>query len=187
MKKWKVHASNYIYQTPWGNLRSDTCELPNGFIIDHYYVQEYVDWVNAFVLTTDYKVVLVEQYRHPSGQFMLEIPAGSLEDNESPEAGILREVREETGFTSKVKPIPLGEYWVNPATQTNKVINYLILYAEKVYEQQLDKTEEVKIHLVDFNEIETWIKDQKITQYFTVSSFYMVKSFLQSNNNKNDS
>ncbi|KAA0546910.1 NUDIX hydrolase [Bacillus sp. BGMRC 2118] len=183
MKKWKTLDSTYIYQTPYGNLRSDSCQLPNGLKIDHYYVHEYADWVNAFVLSNENQVVLVEQYRHPSGQFMLEIPAGSVEEGESYEEGIVREVREETGYVSDVPPIYLGEYWVNPATQTNKVINYLMINAKKKENQKFDKSEDITIHLVNFEEMETWIKEQKINQYFTVSSFYMVKSYLEKSRN----
>ncbi|UNL83464.1 hypothetical protein [Priestia koreensis] len=62
MKKWNILKSRYIYKTPYGNLRSDTCELPNGLIIKDYYVQEYDDWMNAVVLTKEKKIVLVKQY-----------------------------------------------------------------------------------------------------------------------------
>jgi ADP-ribose pyrophosphatase len=42
----------------------------------------------------------VEQYRYAGDDMYLEIPAGKIEENESYEEGILREVKEETGFTS---------------------------------------------------------------------------------------
>lgn len=143
MKKWKTLDSEYLYKTPFGNLRKDKCELPNGMIIDNYYVNEYTDWVNAIVITKDQQIVLVEQYRYAGNDFFLEIPAGKIEEGESFEEGILREVRQETGFTSKSKPIKLGEFMVNPATQTNKIITYLIVEAYKEFEQNLDNTEEI--------------------------------------------
>lgn len=138
MEKWKTLDSHYLYKTPFGNLRKDKCELPNGKIINDYYVNEYSDWVNAIVITKDNNVVLVEQYRYAGGDFFLEIPAGKIEENESYEEGLLRELREETGFTSKTKPIKLGELMVNPAIQTNKVITYLVVDAYKELEQDLD-------------------------------------------------
>jgi len=178
LEKWKTLKSEYHFKTPFGNLRKDTCQLPNGAIVDDYFFHEYEDWVNAIVLTKDKQVVFVEQYRHPGQGFYLEIPAGKIEEGESHEVGILREVRKETGFISMTKPIKLGEFMVNPATQTNKVVTFLILDAFKEYEQELDETEEIEVKLIPFNSIEEMIQEQKITQLFSVSAYYMAKNML---------
>lgn len=179
MEKWRKLDSEYLYKTPFGNLRKDKCELSNGIVIDEYYINEYSDWVNAIVITKDNKIVLVEQYRYAGDDFFLEIPAGKIGENELYEDGILREVREETGFTSKKKPIKLGEFMVNPATQNNKVITYLILDAFKEFEQDLDNTEEIEISLLDFNDMGYLLRKNKIkTQLFTAHAYFMAKDFL---------
>ncbi|MBE1554191.1 NUDIX hydrolase [Sporosarcina limicola] len=179
MRKWKTIWSEYHYKTPFGNLRKDTCELPNGMIINDFFVHEYEDWVNAVVLTKDNQIVLVEQYRYPGQDFYLEIPAGKIEQGESYEQGILRELREETGFTSLIAPIKLGEFMVNPATQTNKVVIFLILDAFKAYDQELDDTEELEVRLLPFDSMGKMIREKKITQLFSVSAYYMAKDFLR--------
>lgn len=177
--KWNTLESEYLYKTPFGNLRKDKCKLPNGLVINDYYVNEYSDWVNAIVITKENKVVLVEQYRYAGGEFYLEIPAGKIEVNESYEEGILRELREETGFTSRTKPIKLGEFMVNPATQTNKVITYLIVDAVKEFEQDLDDNEDIVVQLYDFNDLGKALKENQIrTQLFTATAYYMAKDFL---------
>lgn len=182
IKKWKTLKSKYLYQTPFGNLREDQCELPNGMIINDYHVNEYADWVNALVLTQANQVVLVNQYRQAGGDFYLEIPAGKMEENESYEEGILREVREETGYISKTRPIKLGEYLVNPAAQTNKVITFLIVDAYKAFDQDLDDTEEIEVQLYDWNEMEKALKEEPFqTQLFTAFAFYRAKDFLAQN------
>ncbi|MFF2753099.1 NUDIX hydrolase [Psychrobacillus sp. NPDC058041] len=178
MNSWKTLNSSYVYKSPFGNLRQDSCELPDGQIIENYYVNEYADWVNAIVLTKDKQIVLVKQYRYAAQDSFLEIPAGKPEGNEAYEEAILREVREETGFITEKKPILLGEFYVNPATQTNKVITFLLFDAYNAFEQELDPTEFIDVDLVDLNDMEMMINNGEINQLFTVSAYYMAKSFL---------
>ena len=44
------------------------------------------------------RLLLVRQYRHPAGRDLLELPAGTLDPGESPEACAERELQEETGY-----------------------------------------------------------------------------------------
>ena len=178
MEKWKKLSSDYVFKSSFGNLRKDKLVLPDGNLIDTYYVNEYDDWVNAIVLTKDQHIVLVRQYRHAAQDFFLEIPAGKPEENESHEEAIVREVREETGYTTEQVPIKLGEFYVNPATQTNKVITYLLLDAYQAFEQDLDPTEFIDVHLVELDDMDKLIASGEINQLFTASAYYMVKSFL---------
>ncbi|WP_253271176.1 hypothetical protein [Sporosarcina sp. D27] len=76
MNKWKTLKSEYIHESPSGNIRIDSCGLPNGIVINNYYVNEYSDWVNAIVITKENQIVLVEQYCHAGEDFFLEVPAG---------------------------------------------------------------------------------------------------------------
>ncbi|XRG80779.1 NUDIX hydrolase [Rossellomorea sp. GAMAL-10_SWC] len=173
MKKWKTLSSEYIFKTPFGNLRKDCCQLPDGNIIQDYYVNEYSNWVNAIVVTKEKKILLVKQYRYAGQEYFLEIPAGKSEGIETYIEAILREVREETGYKTETEPILLGEFFINPATQNNKVITYLILDAYQAFEQELDPTEVIEIKLVDVADMYSKIKSGEINQLFTVSAFYL--------------
>ncbi|MFT4416203.1 NUDIX hydrolase [Fredinandcohnia humi] len=186
LNKWRTLKSEYFHKSPFGNIRKDSCELPNGIVIDDYYVNEYSDWVNAVVVTKENQIVLVEQYRHAGDDFFIEVPAGKREGNESDEEGLIREVREETGYISLRKPIFLGEFMVNPATQNNKVKTFLIVEAFKAYEQKLDDTEEIKVRLLDFDSFGNQIITNRInTQLFTANAYFMAKIFISENQLKN--
>jgi ADP-ribose pyrophosphatase len=50
-------------------------------------------------------ILLVTQYRHAAGQTMLEIPAGTIKKDETPDKAALREMAEETGYTGKLSLI----------------------------------------------------------------------------------
>lgn len=49
-------------------------------------------------ITSDGKIIMVEQYRKPCEMISLELPAGKLDKNEPPEECAKRELMEETGF-----------------------------------------------------------------------------------------
>lgn len=178
MQKWKTLSSEYLFKTPFGNLRKDSCELPDGNIIHDYYVNEYSNWVNAIVITKENQILLVEQFRYAGQDFFLEIPAGKPEENEPYTEAVLREVREETGYITKTEPILLGEFFINPATQNNKIITYLILDAYPAFEQELDPAEFIEFKLIDVKAIYTKIKSGEINHLFTVSAFYLAMPYL---------
>src|SRR3954469_5077670 len=95
---WKTLSSTYVHKRTWATLRADKCEMPDGTIVDEYFVLEYPDWANAVAVTEDNKIILVRQYRQAAGIVSLEIPGGVIEQGEDPEAGMLRELLEETGY-----------------------------------------------------------------------------------------
>ena len=78
----------------------------------------------ATLVVQDGKVLMVEQYRPAANRNMLEIPAGSIDGDESPAQCALRELEEETGY--KVEKLePMGYLYPTPG-YTNEVL-YLFL------------------------------------------------------------
>lgn len=61
----------------------------------------------------DPDIILIRQYRHAAGQFLLELPAGRIEPGEAPLAAAKREMIEETGFRAK-RWTMLTKYFASP-------------------------------------------------------------------------
>ena len=72
----------------------------------------------------DGTVVLVRQYRHPAVRYLLEVPAGTLDDGERPEAGAARELEEELGLVAE-RLEKLSEFFVSPGFLEEKMWVYL--------------------------------------------------------------
>jgi ADP-ribose pyrophosphatase len=69
--------------------------------------------VDESVNPKDPDLILIRQYRHAAGQFLLELPAGRIEPDEAPLAAAKREMIEETGFRAK-RWTHLTKYFASP-------------------------------------------------------------------------
>ena len=87
----------FVYRGRIINLRLDTVRLSDGKETLREIV-EHPGAVAVVPILPDGKVVLVRQYRKAVEEVLLEIPAGKLEEGESPEVCVVRELEEETGF-----------------------------------------------------------------------------------------
>lgn len=72
----------------------------------------------------DGTVALVRQYRHPAVRYLLEAPAGSLDNGERPEDGAARELQEELGLTAGQLE-KLSEFFVSPGYCEEKMWVFL--------------------------------------------------------------
>lgn len=108
----------------------------------------------------DSRIALVRQYRHAAGEYLLELPAGSLEIGEDPEIGALRELEEEIGYrAAKIEKI--AEFYVSPGFLTEKMHVYLATELTKT-EQNLDDDEFIDVQLVRLAEAKQMVVDGRI-------------------------
>ena len=101
----------------------DRVRLPNGREMDVELVHHRGAAAVVPVLE-DGTVLLVRQYRYATGGWLLEIPAGKLDNGESPESCALRETEEETGYRP-AKLQPLGWIWTTPGFADEKIWLFL--------------------------------------------------------------
>lgn len=138
----KTMKSEKIYEGRIINLRVDTVELPN----KKYSKREIVEHpgaVGIISLTSDKEIILVKQFRKPVEKALLEIPAGIIESEEKPEQTAIRELKEETGYTTnKIKKF--FEFYTTPGFSNEKIHIYL---AEDIIKghAQPDKDEYIKV------------------------------------------
>jgi 8-oxo-dGTP pyrophosphatase MutT (NUDIX family) len=152
-------------------MRVDKCEMPDGRIVDEYYVLEYPNWVNAVAITEDNKVLMVTQYRHAANIVSLEIPGGVIDGDEKPEDAMRRELLEETGYQFDTME-PLCTIYANPSTANNHTYCYLARGGKKVQEQSLDEHEELIVEEYTIAEVKQLLADNKIAQSLHCTSLF---------------
>ncbi|MEJ2482100.1 MAG: NUDIX hydrolase [Gemmatimonadota bacterium] len=69
-------------------------------------------------------VVLIRQHRHATGGRIWELPAGKLDEGETPEACAARELREETGIRA-TELVPLTTIWTTPGFTDERIHLFL--------------------------------------------------------------
>ncbi|MBE6761783.1 MAG: NUDIX hydrolase [Ruminococcaceae bacterium] len=105
------------------NLRVDTALLPNGATATREVV-EHNGGICVVPITEKGEVLMVEQYRYPYSEVVLEIPAGKRDGDEEPLEGGKRELKEETGATAQNYTF-LGELYPTPGYCGEVIYMYL--------------------------------------------------------------
>ncbi len=163
-RKWRVLHSEYLTRKPWFTVRHESLALPDGRTIPDYYVFEYPEWVNITAIDREGRFVMIDQYRHGLGETSYEIPAGVVEPSD---ASLLdaarRELREETGYGGGEWRL-LTSISANPATQNNLTHCFLATGVERIGEQQLDATEDIRVHLFSRDEVRELLRTDRIRQ-----------------------
>lgn len=108
----RVTSTDHIFDGKIISLRVDTLAEPDG----RTYTREIISYGAAVVLVpvvADGRLLMVRQYRHAAGRWMLELPAGGVDDRDaSPEEAAQRELREETGYRGTLARI--GGFYLAP-------------------------------------------------------------------------
>jgi ADP-ribose pyrophosphatase len=116
-------ATENVYSGRILNLRIDTVRLPGGGTVRREIV-EHVPAVALVALDDEHNVLLVRQFRKPAESDLLEVPAGSVDPGEDPEAAARRELQEETGFLPG-KLEHLATFYTAPGFSTELMYLYL--------------------------------------------------------------
>ena len=168
-----IQNSTPIYQGNYLTVEELIINLPNGGIGK----REIVQVKNAAaVLAVDekQKVHLIRQYRHAVQRYTLEIPAGLINENETPEQTALRECEEETGY----QPHNLKKllyYAHSEGYSTGYTTLFLGTKLEYTGKINPDSTECIERVSMPFEEFFQLIKKQKILDSKSILSGLLYK------------
>ena len=136
---------------------------------DTVYQREVVHHPGSAVIIpvfADGTIALVRQYRHPAVKYLLEAPAGTLNDGEAPEEGAARELEEELGQVAG-KLEKLSEFFVSPGFLEEKMWIYLATDLRET-KQQLEDDEIVEVVRIPFGQALSMITTGEIEDAKTI-------------------
>ncbi len=167
--KPKVISTETIYQGKIFDVK--IAEIREG---ENEYKREIVEHNGSVVIVpvfADKTVALVKQYRHAAGKYLLEIPAGTLEENENAETGARRELEEEIGVTAE-KIEKLTGFYVSPGFLTEKMHVFMATDLTET-QQNLEEDELIEIERITFEQAFEKIKNGEIEDAKTTVGLIM--------------
>src|ERR1051325_7680188 len=133
------------------------------------YIREIVHHPGSAVILPvfdDDTIALVKQYRHTAVKYLLELPAGTLNDRERPEAGAARELEEELGLVSGNLE-KLSEFFVSPGFCEEKMWLYLATDLEQT-QQRLEEDELIEVVRLPIERALQMVSDGEIEDAKTI-------------------
>ena len=179
MSHWKVLSTKSIFDGTYIKVKSEQVELPDGRVMDQYFVVDFVDWVNVVAITEAGQMIMVYQSRHAVREHFLELPGGTTSSDgiEDPKLAGLRELQEETGYSSDDVEY-IGHHYPNPALQSNRMHIYLAKNCIKVSDQNLDPFEELEVRLMAPEDVYAQCDQGQIGHSLMMASLAMCRSRL---------
>lgn len=170
--EWKIRSSVQLLKDKWVDVKSESCEKPDGTIVEPFYKYGFPDYATAVALTKDGNVILEKIYRHGLGKTIIELPGGCIDAADASKTdAIARELLEETGYRfNKIEY--LGNISPNPTTNTNLMHMFLATGGEFDPNQQLDVEEDVEVFQVSVDELVELVQSQKFVQSMQLGTLF---------------
>ena len=170
MQEEPTLESRRIYDGRVVALRVDTIQLPNGGTATREVVEHGASVVMV-PIDEQRRALLVRQYRKAPELSLLEAPAGGLEEGESPEEGVLRELQEEIGHTAG-KLARMTGFWIAPGFCTEYMYTYI---ATELSPSALapDEDESIEVVPVPLEQIPGLIRSGEIQDGKSVAALLM--------------
>jgi 8-oxo-dGTP pyrophosphatase MutT (NUDIX family) len=172
IEAWRKISSRLMGDFRIFKVRSEIRKSPRTGADHDFFLIDCVNWVNVIALTANDELVMVDQYRHGSDTVELEAPGGMIdpEDASPLEAG-LRELREETGYEGS-DAVMIGEFFPNPAIQTNVCYTILVQNCRRVAEVKFDQTEDLQTRLISLDAIPDLVAAGKIRHALVLDALF---------------
>lgn len=151
-------------------VRVKQARLPNGYLA-RLEVVEHMGAALIVPFLAPEKIILLRQFRPVINSYLYELPAGTLNKNESILDCARREIVEETGYSAG-KLTRLGEIYPVPGYSTEKIV---IFRAERLSRENAaaEKDEVIQVKIITRTQIKALFKKRKIKDAKTICALTM--------------
>lgn len=120
------------------------------------------------------KVILVRQYRYAVNAFLWELPAGSVDDGESPEEAARRECHEEIGLVPSTV-VRLSALYPTPGYCDEEMVFFRLSGLETTDEKAaLDEDEDIETRIFDVRDAREMVRRGEIRDMKTLAGLTLI-------------
>ncbi len=175
MNKSEVNAIEKIYQGEVFSFVVEDVTLPNDKTKPIPMIR-HLGSTGIVPINADGTVIMTCQYRHAVGEYLLEIPAGTIETGESPLECARRELEEETGFLAQ-EFIEIAKIHIIPAYSDERIYVYLARDLQRSV-QRLDEDEIICVVKYPLEELLQLVRKGAITDALTILALHQAQMYL---------
>lgn len=165
-----INSRTTLHRGKVFSLIRENVTLDNGVTTDMEFV-EHPGATAIIPMLNKSRVLLLKQYRHALRKYIWEIPAGTIDPQESVITCAKRELIEETGYSADQWQ-KLGEITPVPGYSNEKIHIYLATELQPA-KQDLDRDEIIKVHEVEYSEAIEMIKTGKIQDAKSITGLFL--------------
>ncbi len=144
------------------------------YVVKSYFFQKSTDAVSILAQTNDGHFIVHEEYRYPVRQFILDLPGGYIDGNETPEQSAARELLEETGYKAE-RYVLIGSSYPYAGISSQKLYYVAALGAEKVADPVLEPAEILRTSVLSLEDINSRIAQGVPTDGVLCTALYYWK------------
>ena len=173
---FELIKSEIILQGRAFKIRRDYLKTPHGQET-RLEIIEHGGSVVIIPIDQEGNILFVRQYRHATGQDMLELPAGTRDGNEPFEECAAREIREETGMAAETLE-KVGEFYLAPGYSTEFMTVFL---ATGLKHNPLDADEDefLSVERFPLRKAIEMLEGGKIKDAKSLAAFLLARSHLE--------
>ena len=171
-----VNSRQIVHRSRVFDLIRENVTLANGVTTDLEFI-EHPGATAIVALLNESRVFLLKQYRHALKDYIWEIPAGTLDPQESVTDCARRELIEETGY-SAVQWRELGEITPVPGYSDERIHIFLARELQPA-RQHLDKDEIIDVHQIELSRALEMIQQGEIQDAKSIAGLFMALTHLQ--------
>ncbi len=169
---WQVLKRETVHTSKWLNLYRDWVRLPDGSVIEGHHVIEFPrPAVGVVAVNLAGDVMLIDHYRFITKIRNWEVPAGGIDEGETPEEAARRELKEESGCTGGELVYLSGSYPSHGSS--NQFFHYYLVQGAEQTQPIEDTNEIIGARFFSPAELRRMLDQNIITDGFTQTALLL--------------